>query len=202
MSVDAFFGAPLIVRDVDPALRDTIRAKVSAYLRSERARQTIAPSPEESVATSYYRPDVSILVDAELQALEAVVLATGAAYLEQTLKLPARRLEIERAWINVFEPGAQEGQHTHDGSLLSCSYYVDAPENCGCVVFPDPIAARRSYREFTKTTGTDLLTRAEIAVEPQPGRLVMFESWMPHYVQCNKSDGVRISIAVNLRGSP
>jgi hypothetical protein len=66
-------------------------------------------------------------------------------------------------------------------------------------VLPDPIGARRSYREFTKTTGNDLLTRREIAVEPQPGRLVMFESWLPHYVQCNKSDQVRISIAMNLR---
>jgi hypothetical protein len=29
----------------------------------------------------------------------------------------------------------------------------------------------------------------------------MFESWMPHYVQCNKSDQARISIAINLRAS-
>ena len=47
-----------------------------------------------------------------------------------------------------------------------------------------------------------MLTRREIAVEPQPGRLVMFESWLPHYVQCNKSDQVRISIAMNLREAP
>jgi hypothetical protein len=30
----------------------------------------------------------------------------------------------------------------------------------------------------------------------------MFESWLPHYVQCNKSDQVRISIAMNLREVP
>jgi hypothetical protein len=30
----------------------------------------------------------------------------------------------------------------------------------------------------------------------------MFESWLPHAVQCNKSDKVRISIAVNLRYAP
>src|SRR6185436_71128 len=80
--------------------------------------------------------------------------------------------------------------------------YVEAPKNCGCIVMPDPIGARRSYRQFTKTVGTDVLTRSDIAVEPQPGRLVMFESWLPHYVQCNKSDQVRISIAMNLREVP
>jgi len=202
MSVDLFFAAPLIVNDVDPTVREVIRAKVMAYLESEKAKRDVVPSPEESVATSFYHPEASILVDAKLDELEALVLATAKSYLERTLKLPPRRLEIEQAWINVFAPGAQEAQHTHDGSLLSCSYYVDAPKNCGCIGFPDPITARRSYREFTKTTGTELLTRADIAVEPQPGRLVMFESWMPHYIQCNKSDKVRISIAINLRGLP
>jgi len=199
MSVDLFFGVPLVVQDVDPAVREAIRAKVSAYLQSAGAKRDIKPAPEESVATSYYRPEASILADAGLKELEAVVIDTAKAYLERTLKLPPRRLEVERAWINIFEPGAQEAQHSHDGSLLSCSYYVEAPEGCGCIVLPDPIGARRSYREFTKTAGSDLLTRREIAVEPQPGRLVMFESWMPHYVQCNKSDQVRISIAMNLR---
>jgi uncharacterized protein (TIGR02466 family) len=202
MSVDFFFAVPLVVQDVDPAVREAIHAKVSAYLQSEAAKRDIQPSPEESVATSYYRPEASILADAQLEELEAVALDAAQTYLERTLKLPPRRLEIERAWINVFEPGAQEAQHTHDGSLLSCSYYVEAPPGCGCIVLPDPIGARRSYREFTKTAGNDLLTRREIAVEPQPGRLVMFESWMPHYVQCNKSRRARISIAMNLREAP
>jgi uncharacterized protein (TIGR02466 family) len=199
MPVDLFFPVPFLVHDIEPAVRDVIRSKVLAYLESDRARQDITPSPEESVSTSYYKPQASILVDAELRELQEFVIGAGKAFLEQTLQLPPRELEIERAWINVFEPGAQEAQHTHDGSLLSCSYYVEAPQNCGCIGFPDPISARRSYREFTQTTGDHILTRRELAFDVQPGRLVLFESWVPHYVQCNKSDQARISIAMNLR---
>jgi uncharacterized protein (TIGR02466 family) len=199
VSTELFFSVPLLVEDIGTALRDTIRAKVVAYLESERAQRDIAPSPEESVTTSYYKPEAQVLVDAELHELEQFVLGAAKTFLEQTLRLPPRRLVVERSWINIFKPGAQEAQHSHDGSLLSCSYYVEAPKDCGCIVMPDPIGARRSYREFTKTIGRDVLTRREIAVEPQPGRLVMFESWLPHYVQCNKSDQVRISIAMNLR---
>ena len=193
------FSVPLLVEDIDAATREAIHAKVSRYLESDRGKRDIEPSPEESVATSYYKQAAQVLADANLVELEQFVLATARTFLENALKLPPRRLEIERSWINVFKPGAQEAQHSHDGSVLSCSYYVEAPKDCGCIVMPDPIGARRSYREFTKTTGTDLLTRRDIAVEPQPGRLVMFESWLPHYVQCNKSDKVRISIAMNLR---
>jgi uncharacterized protein (TIGR02466 family) len=199
VSVSLLFSVPILVEDIDPAVRDAIREKVSAYLQSERARRDIAPAPEESVATSYYRSEAQVLADAELEELEQFVIGAGRTFLEKVLRLPARKLEIERSWINVFKPGTQEAQHSHDGSLLSCSYYVEAPESCGCIVVPDPVAARRTHREFTKTVGSDLLTRHEVAVEPQPGRLVMFESWMQHYVQCNKSDEVRISIAMNLR---
>jgi hypothetical protein len=35
--------------------------------------------------------------------------------------------------------------------------------------------------------------------KPQAGRLIMLESWIPHSVHCNKSDKVRISLALNLR---
>ncbi len=197
-----FFSVPVLVEDIDPVVRDAIHAKVSAYLRSERAKRDIEPSPEESVTTSYYKPERQVLDDADLVELERFVIDATRTFLEEALRLPRRQLEIERSWINVFEPGAQEAQHSHDGSLLSCSYYVEAPKNCGCIVMPDPIGARRSYRQFTKTIGSDVLTRTDIAIEPQPGRLVMFESWLPHYVQCNKSDQVRISIAMNLREVP
>jgi uncharacterized protein (TIGR02466 family) len=201
VAVDLFFSVPLLVEDIDPAVRDVIHAKVTEYLKSERAERDIVPSPEESVATSYYSPQVQVLADAQLRELEQFVIGTAAKFLEG-LGLPPRRLEVERSWINLFEPGAQEAQHSHDGSLLSCSYYVEAPKDCGCIVMPDPVGARRAHREFTKTAGDNLLTRREIAVEPQPGRLVMFESWLPHYVQCNKSDRVRISIAMNVREAP
>jgi uncharacterized protein (TIGR02466 family) len=199
--MNLFFSVPLVVEDIDAALRDAIHGKVSAYLESERAKHDLRPSPEESVVTSYYKPEAQVIAEAGVPELEQFVLDTAAKFIHG-LRLTPRRLEIERSWINIFKPGAQEAQHSHDGSLLSCSYYVDAPKDCGCIVMPDPIGARRSYREFTKTAGNDLLTRREIAVEPQPGRLVMFESWLPHYVQCNKSDGVRISIAMNLREAP
>jgi len=201
-SVDLFFGVPVLVHDVDPAIRDAIQAKVSAYLNTEAATRTVEPSPEESVTTSYYKPGQSIIEDAGIDELADVVFGAAKTFLEGRLGLPPRKLEIQQAWINLFEPGAQEGQHTHDGSLLSCSYYVEAPENCGCIVFPDPIGERRGYRHFTETIGKNLLTRTDIAIEPQPGRLVMFESWFGHSVQCNKSDRRRISIAINLRAAP
>jgi len=199
MPVELWFPVPFLVYDVEPAVRDAIHAKVLAYLKTEQAKRDIAPAPSESVTTTYFKPEASILADAKLVELEEIVIRAGNSFLTETLRLPPRRLDVERAWINLFPPGAQEAQHSHDGSLFSCSYYVEAPENCGNIVFPDPIGERRSYREFTKTAADNFLTVREMTFEPQPGRLIMFESWIPHAVHCNKSDKIRISIAVNLR---
>lgn len=199
MPVELWFPVPFLVYDVEPRVRDAIHAKVLAYLESESGKRDVAPAPSESVSTSYYKPQASILADAKLVELEEIVMGAANGFLVETLQLPPRRIEVERAWINVFPPGAQEAQHSHDGSLLSCSYYVEAPERCGNICFPDPIGARRSYREFTQTAADNFLTVREMTFEPQPGRLIMFESWIPHAVHCNKSDRNRISIAINLR---
>ena len=199
MPVELWFPAPVMTYDVEPAVREAIRAKVMAYLESEGARRDVTPAPAESVDTTYYvQKTASILKDAQLTELEDIIMRAGFSFIEG-LGLPPKNLEMDGAWINVFRPGAQEALHSHDGSLLSCTYYVEAPERCGDLVFPDPIGARRSYRAFTNTLGSSYLTMPDVSFTPQAGRLVMFESWMPHCIQCNKSDRNRISLAFNLR---
>ena len=198
MAVELWFSVPIMSYDVDPPVRDATRAKVEAYLASESARRDVALAPAESVETTYYNEKISVLEDAKLIELKDTVLRAGNSFIEG-LGLAPIPLEIERAWINVFRPGAQEAQHSHDGSLLSGTYYVEAPENCGDLVFPDPVDARRAHRAFTKTSGTSFLIMPDVGFKPEAGRLIMFESWMPHSIQCNKSDKVRISLAFNLR---
>ena len=196
--VELWFPVPIMVHDVEPAIREATRAKVLKYVESERGKRDVSLAPAESVRTSYYRPELSVLEDAELFELKNVVLAAAADFLKG-MGLEPGRLEIERAWINVFQPGAQEAQHSHEGSILSATYYVEAPENCGHLVFPDPVAARRVHRGFTNTAGTTYFTQLDVAFPPQAGRMIMFESWVEHLVQCNKSDKPRISLAFNLR---
>jgi uncharacterized protein (TIGR02466 family) len=201
MPVELWFSVPFLIHDVEPSVREATHAKVSAYLATDRARKDVPPAPAESVETSYYNEKLSVLEDADLFELKDTVLRAGSSFMEG-MGLPPVRLAFERAWINVFRPGAQEAQHSHDGSLLSCTYYVEAPENCGDLVFPDPVGARRAHRAFTKTSGTNPLTMPDVGFKPQAGRLIMFESWVPHSIQCNKSDQVRISLAFNLRKAP
>jgi len=198
MPVELWFPVPVFHQEVDPGVRDVTRAKVMAYLETEGAKRDISLVPFESLETSYFNTKVSVLEDAKLSELKETVLRAGDAFVKG-LGCEPIPLEIERSWINIFRPGTQEAQHSHDGSLLSATYYVDAPEKCGDLVLPDPIGARRAHRAFTHTTGKTFFTMPEVGYPPQAGRLIMFEAWVPHSIQCNKSDKVRISLAFNLR---
>jgi uncharacterized protein (TIGR02466 family) len=197
MNVEIMFPVSIALFDLDPALQATTRTKVMDYLASERAKRDVAASPVDSVETSYFT-DRSVLDDAKLHELRREVIACGEQFVAW-FGVPGYQLEVERSWINVFKPGMQETEHSHEGSVLSGVYYVETSENCGDLMFQDPIGARRAHRAFTQTNAITKQAATQIGYAPRAGRLLFFESWLPHAVSGNKSNETRISIAINLR---
>lgn len=195
--IEMMFPVSIAVVDVDPWVREETRAKVYAYMDTERGSAALSASPIESVETSYFTSG-TFLQDAGLDSLQKVILDTGHEFMRY-LGANDNKLAFERSWINFFRPGMQEMQHEHDGSVMSGAYYVEAPEKCGDFYIPDPIGARRSHRAWSKTGRNTMQSATEVTYSPQTGRFLMFESWMPHAVLNNKSDKTRISIAFNLR---
>jgi hypothetical protein len=83
-------------------------------------------------------------------------------------------------WLNLTAPGQATSEHTHDENdeLLSCVYYVTAPEHSGdLILYDDP---------------------ARITIAPEAGAFVFFPPWLPHAVAPNTSDAQRISIGINI----
>lgn len=198
MRVEIMFPVTIAMWELDDILREKVRSRVYAYLESEAAKKVINPSPIEALETSFFAPQHSVLDDAGLHELKQVLLANGEEFM-RWYGIGPIPLEFERSWINLFRPGMQESEHEHNGSVLSGTYYVDAPDNCGNFVVQDPIGARRAHRAWTGTNGATPPTVTEMAYPPKAGRMYMFESWMPHQVTGNKSNQTRISIAFNFR---
>jgi uncharacterized protein (TIGR02466 family) len=197
MNIDILFPVSIALFDLEPAVQAATRTKVMDYLASEKAKRDVTVSPLESVETSYFT-DRSVLEDAKLHELKHQAIACGEQFI-RWFGVANYPLDIERSWINVFRPGMQETEHSHEGSVLSGVYYVEAPEHCGDLVFQDPIGGRRAHRAFTKTNAQTQQAAQQISYAPKAGRLLFFESWLPHSVSGNKTDKTRISIAINLR---
>ncbi|HEV2677511.1 MAG TPA: 2OG-Fe(II) oxygenase family protein [Aliidongia sp.] len=110
-----------------------------------------------------------------------------------------------QAWANVNGPGDSNICHYHPGSVWSGTYYV---EDGGCASDPslggefemlDPRGPGPGmYAPTLKFAGEDgaSVGSAE-TIQPRPGLLFIFPSWLYHQVRPYRGTALRISIAFN-----
>ena len=101
-------------------------------------------------------------------------------------------------WININPPGAFNAPHSHSGSnsRLSGTYYVnippDAPAQSGLFQFLDP----RPYP--ARIEGASCF-EDKYNIRPKAGLLMVFPSYLYHWVYPNEGDTERVSVAFNMR---
>ena len=105
------------------------------------------------------------------------------------------------AWANVNESGHYNTTHIHANHHWSGVYYVD----CGR---PDPKVSPNGAIEIVdprSAAGVYKLPNVRASgiwnLQPEPGTMLMFPSWLRHSVLPYVGEGPRISIAFNLRVS-
>lgn len=114
-----------------------------------------------------------------------------------TLKLKSNKnISVDNLWININHKEDSNLLHTHPGSFLSGVYYVSTPENCGRIVFQHPSELIDFWWQSFTECNSDI-TYSNVNFEAKEGRLLIFPSWLKHYVQNNNSNKPRISIAFN-----
>lgn len=100
------------------------------------------------------------------------------------------------AWMNANPPGGFNAPHTHPGAHWSGVYYVSQPEidegNSGMIEFLDPRSDLPEWRILKARS-----FRPKIKIRPQPGEIVLFPSYLVHWVYPNEADEERVSIAFN-----
>lgn len=126
-------------------------------------------------------------------ALEAVRSATR--QVSPKLKLSALDLKLF-GWMNVNPAGGFNAPHTHPGAHWSGVYYVSQPAveegNSGMIEFLDPRTDLPQMRILEASA-----FRLKKKLRPQPGEIVLFPSYLLHWVYPNETDEERMSIAFN-----
>ena len=123
------------------------------------------------------------------------------AVLEATRKITTKvdpaslRLKLF-AWMNANPPGGFNAPHTHPGAHWLGVYYVSQPKvetgNSGMIEFLDPRSDLPNWR-ILKSRAFALKKK----IRPQPGEMVLFPSYLVHWVYPNEADEERVSIAFN-----
>ncbi|MFI8977457.1 putative 2OG-Fe(II) oxygenase [Nocardia asteroides] len=99
---------------------------------------------------------------------------------------------VAEGWAVVYRSGASHRLHTHHESAWSGVYYIDVGgvgEGAGHLQLLDP---RPGAIARQASTGVEY-------VQPRPGLMVVFPSWLPHSVKATLFGGAtRICIAFNV----
>lgn len=102
-----------------------------------------------------------------------------------------KRLRLDSLWVNILRPGGTHSGHIHPHSVVSGTIYVEVPEGSGALRLEDP----RLPLMMAAPTRPGTFAH----VEPQPGSVLLWESWLRHEVMPNAAKSDRISISFNYR---
>ena len=103
-----------------------------------------------------------------------------------------------QGWININDRGAFNAPHDHPGFCWSGCYYVKIPESSsgrsGLIEFLDP-----RTNISTMSVPESKMFAPKFQVKPREGLLLIFPSYLKHWVYPNEQNEERISIAFNAR---
>lgn len=175
----------LVAQEIDQAIRD-----------SQSASAFNTPWREPALSTTFkYDGQSNIIMERNLRHL-AEQIAKHAHQFCVELKIDRyQSMHIENSWINVSKPNGFQFSHTHEPSMVSGVYYHKTSGKDGNIIFKSPNPYFTPY-EFPNN-GAECSRLAEYT--PIAGRILLFPSWLSHFVDVNKTQEERISLSFNLR---
>jgi uncharacterized protein (TIGR02466 family) len=107
-----------------------------------------------------------------------------------------RRLRLDSLWVNVLKPGGGHSGHIHPHSIVSGTFYVEVPDGAAALKIEDP---RLPLMMAAPPRAPDApeAERPFLYLQPQPGTLFLWESWLRHEVPQGRRAGDRISVSFN-----
>lgn len=190
------FYSPLTIFELEDA-----NALNTLLLAEVAARRSASPGLERSNWHGWHSEDDFFMrPEPGCQALrqhivEAVQLCTRNVSPE--FDFPNHSIQGE-GWINVLGRGGLNTPHDHPAWVWSGCYYVNVPDGdqalSGCIEFFD---TRTNIRTLSVEGASCFASK--FAMKPKAGMLLIFPSYLRHWVYPNDSDTDRVTIAFNLR---
>jgi uncharacterized protein (TIGR02466 family) len=109
-----------------------------------------------------------------------------------------QQLFVKKAWVNVNPTGGYNVIHNHPNAFFSGVYYLQADENSGEIVFLNPVSEQGLTMPHELINRSSIYTSDRYFYSPKQDLLLLFPSYINHYVHPNQSPDERICIAFNI----
>lgn len=107
-----------------------------------------------------------------------------------------RKPKLDSLWANLLKSRGSHSGHIHPHSILSGTFYVEAPPGSGAIRFEDPRLPMMMAAPQRRADAPAEL-RQFVSVEPRPGLLLMWESFLRHGVLAGTAKAERLSVSFN-----
>jgi uncharacterized protein (TIGR02466 family) len=112
--------------------------------------------------------------------------------------LGGKKLKLDSLWVNVLDGKGGHGAHIHPHSVVSGTLYVALPKGARGLKLEDPRLAMMMAAPTRREDAPEELQRF-IEILPEPGTVLLWESWLRHEVPPGSGKEERISISFNYR---
>ena len=110
-------------------------------------------------------------------------------------------IALTSAWLNINDSRqCMNSEHIH-GDTFSGVFYLSTPEGSGKLVIRNP-GINRMWNGCELVAQKNQFTGETICIEPVEGNILLFPSYLPHFVETNNHDEERISISFNIIALP
>ena len=134
----------------------------------------------------------NLLQDKQFDKLNKWVVDKIREYMKQTTMSYDMKFEGE-AFFNIYNKHDYQEEHNHFGFVISCIYFLKANNKASKVFFRPHVFDNIKYDNFTYSPSTPVF------YEAQPGKLLIFRSYIDHFVEQHLDEEQRISLAYNFR---
>jgi uncharacterized protein (TIGR02466 family) len=194
MSVRRLFPTLLYEAEIDAQLLPELAHSIHTLARDDKAGTNWSREHDYPGYTSYASLDDLPRRDPAFGDL-AKLLTRHARCFAGDLGWGARP-RLDSLWANLLDPGGHHSGHIHPRSILSGTLYVEVPAGSGAIRFEDPRLGLMMAAPARRPDAEPEL-QPFIALQPRPGLLLLWESWLRHEVLAGSGRGDRLSLSFN-----
>ena len=199
MTIKTLFTTPFYEGQIDNVdLVEELEASCRALARDDVAGQTWSKAHGYPGYTSYASLNDLPGRDPAFEDLRRILDKHVRAFAEACHFDLGRKPKLDSLWVNILKPGGTHSGHIHPHSIISGTCYIAVPKGAGALKLEDPRLARMMAAPARKPDAPEAL-QPFVYAEPNPGTILLWESWLTHEVMPSKAKSDRISISFNYR---
>lgn len=198
------FGNPFLIMRFDGLAASTHNEQLAALIRDlEKQHAQVTQSnrggwQSEKTLQTLDSETVRTLLARIHQALACMMRA-----LDKTAAIDAGPADFEVvAWGNINRNADYNKLHFHVGGFWSGVYYASVPPGAtgdqGAISFRNPTPAALLANVIRCPAALRKAFRHELTIQPEPGMLLLFPSWLEHAVAPHLTPSERISVGFDI----